>query len=131
LDSLGDDSLGDLHIFAGTASPEALQQRLRAEVEAEVSAILDAIEEFDAFDVIELIRQRELPVTSVAGLMYGHDGHAAVIELVSLVCLSRPSRMPSGGDRQSTQPHRVIGDLHARAARLLRLGTFALSCVDH
>ncbi len=122
--SLGDDPMGDMQIFAGATSQEALRQRLRGEVETEVAAMLDAIKEFDAFDVIELIRLRELPVVPVAALVDGHDGSGAAIDLVSLVCLSRPSRMPSGKDRQSTEPHHAISDLHARATRLLRLGTF-------
>jgi hypothetical protein len=122
--SLGDDPMGDMQIFAGATSQEALGQRLRGEVEAEVAAMLDAIKEFDAFDVIELIRLRELPVVPVAALVDGHDGSGAAIDLVSLVCLSRPSRMPSGKDRQSTEPHHAISDLHARATRLLRLGNF-------
>jgi hypothetical protein len=121
---LGDDPIGDMQIFAGATSHEALRQRLRGEVETEVAAMLDAIKEFDAFDVIELTRLRELPVAPVAALADGHDGSGAAIDLVSLVCLSRLSRLPSGKDRQSTQPHHAISDLHARATRLLRLGTF-------
>jgi len=122
--SLGDDPVGDLQIFAGATSQEALQLRFRGEVETEVAAMLVAVQEFDAFDVIELIRLRELPVVPVAALVDGHDGNAAAIDLVSLICLSRPSRMPSGKDRQSTEPHHAISDLHARATRLLRLATF-------
>lgn len=122
--SLDEDPIGDMQIFAEATSQEALRQRLRGEVETEVAAMLDAIREFDAFDVIELIRLRELPVVPVVALVDGHDGSAAAIDLVSLVCLSRPSRMPGGKDRQSTEPHHVISDLHSRAMRLLRLGTF-------
>jgi hypothetical protein len=122
--SLGDDPLGDMQIFAGAPSREALKQRLRDEVEIEVAAMMDAIQEFDALDVIELIRLRELPIVPVAALVDGHDGSGAAIDLVSLICLSRPSRMPSGKDRQSTEPHHAISDLHARATRMLRLATF-------
>jgi hypothetical protein len=82
--SLGDDPMGDIQIFAGATSQEALRQRLRGEVEAEVAAMLDAIKEFDAFDVIELIRLREIPVVPVAALVDDHDGSAAAIDLVSL-----------------------------------------------
>ena len=121
---LSEDPINDMQIFTGASNQEALRQRLRSEVETEVAAMLDAIQEFDAFDVIELIRLRELPITPVAALIDGHDGSGAAIDLVSLVCLSRPSRMPSGRDRQSTEPHHAIGDLHARAMRLLRLATF-------
>jgi hypothetical protein len=118
---LGDDPLGELQIFAGMTSREALQQRLRDEVGTEVAAMLDAIREFDAFDVIELMRLREIPVAPVVGLELDFDGIAAAIDLVSLVCLSRPGRMPGGKDRESTEPHHAIDDLHARATRLLRL----------
>ena len=121
---LGEDPISDVQTFAGATSQEALRQRLRGEVETEVAAMLDAIHEFDAFDVIELIRLRELPVVPAAAVVNGHDGSGAAIDLVSLVCLSRPSRMPSGMDRQSTEPHHAISDLHARAMRLLRLATF-------
>src|SRR5450755_1482187 len=116
--SLGDDPMGDMQIFAGPLSREAMRQRLLGEVETEVSAMLDAIQEFDAFDVIELMRLRELPVVPVVAIADGHDGSAAAIDLVSLVCLSRPSRMPSGKDRQSTEPHHAVSDLHGRAMRL-------------
>lgn len=122
--SLGDNPIGDMQIFAGATSQEVMQQRFRAEVETEVAAMLDAIQECDAFDVIELMRLREIPVVPVAALVDGHDGNGAAIDLVSLVCLSRPVRMPGGKDRQSTGPHHAISDLHARAMRLLRLGTF-------
>lgn len=121
---LGDDPIGDLQAFAGATSQEALRQRLRSEVETEVAAMLDAIQEFDAFDVIELIRLRELPVVPIAALLDGHDGSGAAIDLVSLVCLSRPGRTPGDKDRQSTEPHHAISDLHTRATRLLRLATF-------
>lgn len=76
-------------IFAEAGGQEALQQRLRDEVETEVAAMLDAIRECDAFDVIELMRLRELPIVPVVALMDSHDGIAAAIDLVSLVCLSR------------------------------------------
>jgi hypothetical protein len=121
---LGGDPLGELQIFAGMSSPEAMQQRLRDEVGTEVAAMLDAIREFDAFDVIELMRLREIPVVPVLALEADFDGMGAAIDLVALVCLSRPGRMPGGRARESTEPHHVIDDLHVRATRLLRLAQF-------
>jgi hypothetical protein len=121
--SLGDDPPRDLQVFAGATSREALRQRLRKEVETEVAAMLDAIRDFDAFDVIELMRLREIPVVPVVALMDGHDGNGAAIDLVSLIFLSLPDRMPRGRDRHSTEPHHAIDNLHTRAMRLLRLGT--------
>jgi hypothetical protein len=122
--SLGDDPLGELRVFAGITSPEGLQQRLRDEIDTEVTAMLDAIGEFDAFDVIELMRLREIPVAPVVALDADFDGVAAAIDLVSLVCLSRPGSMPEGKARESTEPHLAITNLHARATRLLRLAQF-------
>lgn len=121
--SLGEDPVGDVRAFTGAGSQEELRQRLRGEVEAEASAMLTAIRDCDAFDVIELMRLREIPVIPVDALVDGHDGIGAAIDLVSLLCLSRPSRMPPGKDRQSTRPHEAVSDLHARAMRLLRLAT--------
>ena len=131
LGGLGDDPLGELEIFAGMASPEPLEQRLRDEVGTEVAAMLDAIREFDAFDVIELMRLREIPVVPVLALEADFDGMGAAIDLVSLVCLSRPGRMLGGNARELTEPHRVIDDLHVRATRLLRLAQFMHSRVCH
>ena len=83
--------------------------------------MLDSIREFDAFDVIELMRLREIPVSPVVALDAGFDGIGAAIDLVALVCLSRPGRVPGGNAPESTEPHQVIDDMHARATRLLRL----------
>lgn len=123
-EGLGSDPLGELEIFAGMASLEPLERRLRDEVGTEVAAMLDAIREFDAFDVIELMRLREIPVVPVLALEADFDGMGAAIDLVSLVCLSRPGRMLGGKARELTEPHRVIDDLHVRATRLLRLAQF-------
>jgi hypothetical protein len=132
---LGGNTLGELQVFAGLASPEALEQRLRDEVGTEVAAMLDEIREFDAFDVVELMRLREIPVAPVVALEADFDGIAAAIDLVSLVCLSRSGRMPGGKARESTEPHHAIDDLHARATRLLRLaqimhGVLAVRAAD-
>ena len=76
---LGDDPIGDMQVFAGAATASDLQARLRSEIETEVSAMLHAIQDFDAFDIIELIRLRELPIVPVAALVHGHDGNGAAI----------------------------------------------------
>jgi hypothetical protein len=67
-----------------------------------------AIREFDAFDVIELVRLRELPVVPVDALAGGYDGSGPAIDLVSLVCLSPPGRMPGGEDARSARPDQVV-----------------------
>ncbi len=86
--------------------------------------MLDVIRDCDAFDVIELLQLRELPIVPSAALEPDYDGNGGVIDLVSLVLLTRESRAPSGMPRAETQPHLIIPNLHDRAARLLRLSAF-------
>ena len=62
-----------------------------------------------------------VPVDALAG---GYDGSGAAIDLVSLVCLSHPGRVPGAEDARSAQPDQAVEELHARATRLLRLGTY-------
>ena len=93
-------------------------------MEVEVSAIVELVKEFDAFDVIELMRLREFPIVPAAGLSPGYDGSGAVLDLIALVLLTRPVRNPSGLPREHGQPHEVINDLHTRAERLVRLSSF-------
>lgn len=122
--SLGPDPFSEMRIFAGAHAADELDRRLDEQIRHEVVAMLAATEEFDAFDVIELLRLRELPVVPVLGLMPGYDGSGAVIDLVSLVLLTRGTRAAGSTPRAETQPHHVIPELHERAARLLRLGTY-------
>lgn len=122
--SLGEDAFAEVQQFAGAESEAQLQEQLDVHIEAEVEAIVAAMDGCDAFDLIELLRLRELPIVPVAGLTDGYDGIAAVIDLVGLVLLTREGRMPAGRDRLETQPHEVISELHDRAARLVRLTTY-------
>ncbi len=123
-EALGGDPLGDLGVFADLTSPEALQGRLFEEVDAGIAAMVATVRELDAFDVIELTRMREAPIVPVLALEAGYDGIGAAIDLVSLVCLSRPGREPEEKTCESTAPHQAIDDLHASATRLLRLAQF-------
>lgn len=122
--SLGDDPISELELFSAARTVQDLDAILRREVEVEVSAILEVVQDFDAFDVIELMRLREFPVRTAAGLAPGYDGSGAVLDLIALVMLTRPTRNPSGVPREEGQPHKVIDDLHARAQRLVRLSSF-------
>lgn len=122
--SLGDDPVSDMLLFEGAATLEDLDQILREEAESEVEGILEASRDCDAFDLIELLRLREIPVAPVAGLDPDFDGSGAVIDLISLVLLTRDGRNPSSTSREDSQPHEAIPELHARAKRLLRLATF-------
>lgn len=124
LSSLGDDPPAEIAIFAGATDSSELDRRLRQEVKKEVGAILEAIEDADAFDVIELMRMRALPLSPELALMSGFDGSAAAIELISLVLLTRGGRHPSATPREHSRPHEKIDDLHDRAKRLIRLASY-------
>lgn len=101
-----------MRIFAGAHTADELDSLLDAQIRHEVAAMLAVTEEFDAFDVIELLRLRELPLVPVLGLSPGYDGSGAVIDLVSLVLLTRGTRAPGSTPRAETQPHHVIAELH-------------------
>jgi hypothetical protein len=101
-----------------------VERRLREHVGQEVEAILALTEEFDAFDVIELMRQRELPISPVLGLDPNFDGSGAAVEVVTLALLTRGERKPSSTPREDTRPNEAIAELHDRAKRLLRLAVY-------
>ncbi|SDE24273.1 hypothetical protein SAMN05660485_00299 [Blastococcus fimeti] len=124
--SLGADPAGDLSLFAGCEDVAQLSEALRQQVEAELGRIRDLVGEADAFDVIELMRMREIPPVPDLTFSIGHEGSAAVVELVALQLLARESRKPDPIPREETQPHEAVDELHARASRLLRLATFKM-----
>lgn len=119
-----DDTLGELALAVGASDLQDLETRIRGAVESEVRGILASTEVLDAFDVIELMRQRELPLVPALALRPGYDGSAAAIELIALVLLTRAGRHPSDTPREDTRPNEVIAELHSRALRLMRLAVF-------
>ncbi|MFD4265576.1 hypothetical protein [Rhodococcus sp. NPDC058481] len=113
----------ELSLFGGCQSVADVRAVLREQVEVETAAMLDRVAEADAFDVIELMRLRELPpVPDPRVTMPG--GSALAVELVAAVMLSRPSRKPSDVPREETRPHEQIAELHSRAKRLARLALY-------
>jgi hypothetical protein len=93
---------------------------LREQIQIEVDAMAALVEDADAFDVVELMRLRELPpVPDPRAVM--PDSSALAIEIVAAVLLSRVSRKPSSRPRNETRPHMVVEELHDRAERLRRL----------
>jgi hypothetical protein len=115
------DPTEELAVFAGVEDLADVEARLRAEVQREIEAMLDLTHDFDAFDVIDLMRQRELPIVPVLALRPDFDGSAAAIELVALLMLTRGERKPSPKPREDTRPNEAIDELHERSKRLLRL----------
>lgn len=65
--SLGNDAINEVRLFASANSLPELRATFDAEVSKEVQTISSAAEDFDAFDLIELMRMRELPLTPVEG----------------------------------------------------------------
>lgn len=124
LHSLGPEALTDLQLFAGVETPAEASERLRNEVRIVVDEIAAITEDLDAFDLVELLRLREIPIVPVEGLRPGYDGSAAVIELVSVILLCREGRIRPGINRIDSRPHEVIDELHDHASRLIRLATF-------
>lgn len=124
LAGLGDDPLAELMVFEGAGTAVELDQRLRREVETEISRVVQLVDECDAFDLIELLRLRELPIDPSHAVEPGFDGSGAVVELISLVLLARGRRAPLSMKREDSRPHELIGDLHERAKRLIRLSSY-------
>jgi hypothetical protein len=118
------DPLAEIAVFAGASDLAGLERRLREHVGKEVEAILALTEDLDAFDVIELMRLRELPISPLHGLNPDFDGSGAAIEVVALLLLTRGERKPSSTLREDTRPHEAIPELHDRAKRLVRLAIY-------
>lgn len=81
---------------------------------------------YDAFDIIELLRQREMPITLAGFFESQHDGLAAVIEIVSLILLSGRLQRAGNNEREPVAPSSVIGQLHEYAMTILRVGSYGL-----
>lgn len=111
------DMASDIGLFADCESTGAARAVLRDQIQLEVDAMAALVEDADAFDVIELMRLRELPPVPHAA----PDGSAVAIEIVAAVLLSRPSRKPTPRPREETRPHMAVNELHHRALRVTRL----------
>jgi hypothetical protein len=117
------DPIAELRLFADCKTSEELRDVLRAEVDAEVKAMLTLLEDADAFDVIELMRLREFPPVPLLDVTW--EGSALNVEIVAAMLLGRPSRKPNTiTPRLETRPHEAISELHNRAQRLARLATY-------
>ena len=56
-------------MFAGAADAAEVQERLDRQIATEVQAVLEATRDCDAFDVIELMRLRELSIAPIAAVL--------------------------------------------------------------
>jgi hypothetical protein len=128
-DGIGD-PFAEISIFSGAETIDEIEQRLREQVAQEVGAIKSVIGEFDGLDVIELMRQREIPIAPVLALEQGFDGSAAAMELIALLVVARGQRRPASTPREDTRPNAAIDELHERAMRLLRLGLYRAKAIE-
>jgi hypothetical protein len=94
-------------------------------VEAAVNRILAAVDGADAFDVLDLMRQREVLGARVGYEEPTHEASAVAIEIVAIILLARGQRV---GDARGAadKAQRSIDTLHDAAAEILHVGTFAL-----
>jgi hypothetical protein len=94
-------------------------------VEAAVKRIIAAVDGADAFDVLDLMRQRE-----VMGARFGfeeprHEASAVALEIVAIVLLARGQREGTVRSIEGSA-QRSIDTLHDAAVQVLHVGNFAL-----
>lgn len=95
---------------------------IRKHVEEIAVALTDA----DAFDVIELMRMREMPMVLDHYRESLADHLPAAIDLVGVILIARGHRVLPGADTARCRPAAVVPDLHERASEMLTLGAFTL-----
>ncbi|MFG2089647.1 hypothetical protein [Spirillospora sp. NPDC048824] len=95
-------------------------------IQAEISKICDLVGPYDAFDVVELLRQREMPFSLAGFAESQHDGLAAIIEVVSLILISRNTRNPVSASASTSAPNEIIDSLHQSARSLLQAAAFGI-----
>jgi len=94
-------------------------------VRANVEAIARLIGDGDAFDIVELMRLREMPLTLTGYNESEADGLPAAIEIATLILVARGARRPAAHPAQNPEPHTAIEEIHARCRTLLTMGTFS------
>lgn len=100
-------------------------------IREDVLAIAEALADADAFDVIELMRMREMPMILEDYRESLSDHLPAAIDLVSLILLARGHRVRPGADPKSTRPAAAVSDVHDRASEMLTIGSFTFLASGH
>jgi hypothetical protein len=119
------DTLDDLAQMGQFDSIEDLQEAFKSRIRGDIALLMDQMAAAEAFDLIELMRLREVPISPVLGLDPNFEGSGAALEMVALILTCRPSRLPTDPDRpDAPAPHLLIPRLHEAAMRLSRLTTF-------
>lgn len=105
------------------SSYEELVARTPGLIADAVDRIQEAAAPFDAFDVIESLKMRELPMGLLGFSEREHDGMPAAIEIAAIVLLARGSRgaVATPGDN----PGEAVESIGEAARELLLLGHLA------
>jgi hypothetical protein len=115
------DALDDMLQLGSHATVEELQAAFRSRVRDQVTALTDQMSAADAFDLIELMRLHEVPISPVLGLDPAFEGSGAALEMIAIILTSRASRLPTDSERpDAPNPHELIPAIHDAAMRLLR-----------
>lgn len=107
-------------------NPREYVKRGPAIIEDHVNNIVESLKDADAFDVIELMRMRELPMFLEGYRESVEDHLPSAVELIAIILLTRGQRAPVERPTATTRPAGTIPDLHERAAEMLTLGSFTL-----
>lgn len=107
-------------------SLEELIGRAPAIIEKHVRAIERNLATFDAYDVLDFLRHREVPLMLDGYRESLEDQRPAAIDLVAVILLARGSRTATAQRMDGSRPSELIESLHSRASQLLTIGQFAL-----
>lgn len=103
------DTLDDLAQMGQFDSIEDLQEAFKSRIRGDIALLMDQMAAAEAFDLIELMRLREVPISPVLGLDPNFEGSGAALEMVALILTCRPSRLPTDPDRpDAPAPHLLI-----------------------
>lgn len=99
-----------------TRGPETIRKHVEALVEATAGS--------DAFDVIELVRRRELPMALEGYRESLADQLPVAVRIISSILIARGFRRPEVGSGKGLAD--VVEDLHERADELSTIGMYTL-----
>lgn len=104
------------------SSYSELREQVPNLIDAAVKRIMGAAAPFDAFDVIESLKMREMPMGLLGFSEREYDGIATVVEIGALALLSRGGRAATAP--QNANPGNAVEPIDEAARELLLLGTF-------
>ncbi|MBY4228296.1 hypothetical protein HQO39_14780 [Rhodococcus fascians] len=109
----------------GMTFNQYLQGR-REVIAAKAEAMQRIMAPFDAFDVLDLLRQHELPFQLGGHHESESEGWASLIEIVAAVLLARGRREPEDGGETPGSPNHAVVELQQLAKDMLELAVFGM-----